>query len=141
MTNRKTLTKTVLAGLLAVGTLGSMAAAPATAQAGDFRFSWQTPHGTFVIGPNHPGGHFQPRQERPRYERPRHEGPRYVEPVRHQIHPRQARRILRHAGFRDIMFLRERPNAYVFEARGYRGYRMVAVNKWTGEIIWRGGHG
>ena len=62
-----------------------------------------------------------------------------VAPVREQIRPRRARRILRQAGFRDITFLRERPRVYVFEARGQRGYRRIAVNKFNGNIVWRWG--
>jgi hypothetical protein len=124
MTNRKTLIKTAIAGVLALGTLTGGAN---MAQANNFSFSWSTPQGTFTLGPN--GHHFQPR-----FHQPRH-----VAPIRHQIRPRQARRILRQAGFRDISFLRERPRVYVFEARGQRGYRRIAVNKFNGNIIWRWG--
>ncbi|MFN3227135.1 MAG: hypothetical protein ACE360_12910 [Hyphomicrobiales bacterium] len=80
------------------------------------------------------GHHFQPRYHQPRYHQPRHY-------QREQLRPRQARRILRQAGFRDISFLRERPRVYVFEARGQRGYRRIAVNKFNGNIIWRWGRG
>jgi len=125
MTNRKTLIKSAMAGMLALGTL----AGAGSAQAGDFFFSWQTPQGTIVLGPN--GTHFQPNHYRQRH----------VQPQRQQIRPRQARRTLRQAGFRDIRFLRERPNVYVFEARGFRGYRRIAVNKFNGNIIWRWGRG
>ena len=134
MTNRKTLTKSILAGALALGTLAGGAT---VTQAGDFVFSWQTPQGTFVLGPN--GSHFQPQQ--PRHYQPRFEHPRHVAPIHHAIEPRQARRILRQAGFRDISFLRERENVYVFEALGNRGYRRIAVNKFSGEILWRWGRG
>ena len=126
MTNRKALIKTAIAGALAFGTLAGTAG---VASATDFHFSWSTPQGTFYLGPN--GSHYQPRH----YQR------RHVAPIRHQLRPRQARRILRHAGFRDISFLRERRNVYVFEARGQRGYRRIAVNKFNGNIIWRWGRG
>ncbi len=131
MTNRKTLIQTALAGALAVGTLAGGATA---ANATGFSFSWSTPQGTFYLGPQ--GHHFQPR-----YYTPRHYTPHHVAPVREQIRPRRARRILRQAGFRDITFLRERPRVYVFEARGHRGYRRIAVNKFNGNIIWRWGRG
>lgn len=126
MTNRKTMIKTALAGALALGTLAGGAS---VAQANGFSFHWSTPQGTFTIGPHHPNGHF----------RPHHVRPHHVRPHRDQIRPRQARRILRQAGFRDISFLRERRNVYVFEARGFRGYRRIAVNKYSGNIIWRWG--
>lgn len=131
MTNRKTLIKSALAGMLALGTLAGAGAA----QAGDFFFSWQTPQGTIVLGPN------GPQVLQPNYHRPRHVRPRHVAPVRHQIDRRDARRTLRQAGFRDISFLRERPNVYVFEARGFRGYRRIAVNKFNGNILWHWGRG
>ena len=104
--------------------LGTLAGGATAAQANGFSFSWSTPQGTFFIGPNHPNGHFQSH---------------HVRPHREQIRPRRARRILRQAGFRDISFLRERRNVYVFEARGFRGYRRIAVNKYNGNIIWRWG--
>jgi hypothetical protein len=129
MTNRKTLIKTAIAGVLALGTLTGGAN---MAQANNFSFSWSTPQGTFTLGPN--GHHFQPRYQQPRYHQPRHF-------QREQLRPRQARRILRQAGFRDISFLRERNRVYVFEARGQRGYRRIAVNKFNGNIIWRWGRG
>lgn len=126
MTNRKALIKTAIAGALAFGTLAGTAN---VASATDFRFSWSTPQGTFHLGPN--GSHYQPR----------HYQPRHVAPAHRQLRPRQARRVLRQAGFRDISFLRERRNVYVFEARGQRGYRRIAVNKFNGNIIWRWGRG
>lgn len=129
MTNRKTLMKTAIAGVLAFGTLAGGAN---MAHANNFSFSWSTPQGTFTLGPN--GHHFQPRYHQPRYQPPRHV-------VREQIRPRQARRILRQAGFRNISFLRERNRVYVFEARGQRGFRRIAVNKFNGNIIWRWGRG
>lgn len=132
MLNRKTLTKTMLAGVLALGALGGAATA---ADASDFRFSISTGHGTFVVGPSHRNGRFF--HNAPRQQQIRH---RHVQPV-YQLRPRQARRVLRRAGFRDIQFVRERPRAYVFEARGWRGYRRVAVDKFTGQIRWRGGRG
>ncbi|MBV6656383.1 MAG: hypothetical protein KI785_01315 [Devosiaceae bacterium] len=141
MTNRKTLTKSALAAILALGTLAGGAG---VASAGDFRFSITTPQGSFVVGPNHPGGHFVPTHHR-RWQAPVHrphhwQGSRHVQPA-HHLRPRQARRVLRQAGFRDISFLRERRNVYVFEARGWRGYRRIAVNKFTGQIMWRWGRG
>lgn len=128
MTNRKTLMKTAIAGALAFGTLAGGAN---VANATDFHFSWSTPQGTFILSPS--GTHFHPHA--PRYHRPHQVAPRQ------QIRPRQARRTLRQAGFRDIRFLRERRNVYVFEARGNRGYRRIAVNKYDGRIIWRWGRG
>ena len=123
-------TKALLAGALV---LGALAGTPAVADAASFHFSWQTPQGTYILGPN--GTHFRPHWQAPRHlHRPHH-----VQPARYQIRPRQARRILRQAGFRDISYLRERRNVYVFEARGQRGYRRIAVNKFTGAIIWRWG--
>jgi hypothetical protein len=95
-------------------------------------FSWSTPQGTFTLGPN---GHALPAALPPAALPP----PRHYQ--REQLRPRQARRILRQAGFRDISFLRERPRVYVFEARGQRGYRRIAVNKFNGNIIWRWGRG
>jgi hypothetical protein len=129
MTNRKTLIKTAIAGMLAIGTLAGGAN---MAQANNFSFSWSTPQGTFTLGPN--GHHFQPR----------HHQPRHFSRATFSVNSfaaRQARRILRQAGFRDISFLRERPRVYVFEARGQRGYRRIAVNKFNGNIIWRWGRG
>lgn len=141
MTHRKTFLKSALAGALALGALaGSAGAASAT----DFRFSWSTPQGTFILGPN--GSHYAPAHVPPRHvQAPRHEGPRHASPrhvaPRYQLEPRAARRVLRQAGFRDISFLRERRDAYVFEALGQRGYRRVAVDKFSGQIIWHPGRG
>ncbi|MEM6711413.1 MAG: hypothetical protein AAF590_03945 [Pseudomonadota bacterium] len=118
--------KTVLAGLLVLGTVAGSAG---VANAGHFSFSWSTPQGVYTIGPS--GSHHQPNLH----------APRHVAPAHRQLRPRQARRILRQAGFRDISYLRERRNVYVFEARGQRGYRRIAVNKFDGNIIWRWGRG
>lgn len=129
MTKRKTLMKTAIAGALAFGTLAGGAN---VANANSFTFSWSTPQGVMTWGPN--GQHFQPHRPQVRHHRPQ---------VQHfqQLRPRQARRVLRQAGFRDIRFLRERNRVYVFEARGQRGYRRIAVNKFNGNIIWRWGRG
>lgn len=125
MTNRKTILRTSLAAFLALGTV---AGATAPAAANGFSFSWSTPHGTFTIGPN---GHFEHNRWRPHH----------AQPERQQIRRREARRTLRRAGFRDISFIRERNQVYVFEARGRHGYRRIAVNKFNGNIIWRWGRG
>lgn len=142
----KNLMKPVLAAAVAIGTL---AGAAGSASATDFTFSWSTPQGSFVIGPGNPNGHFIPRHAAPiqlaphhvapRHVAPRHAGPRHIAPVRHAIQPRQARQVLRQAGFRDISFLNERRDVYVFQALGNRGYRHVAVDKFSGDIIWRYG--
>ncbi|MFK7792715.1 MAG: hypothetical protein AB8B88_08600 [Devosiaceae bacterium] len=130
MTNHKSFKKAAIAGILALGTIAGGATA---ANATGFFFSWSTPQGTYTFGPQ--GQHFQPHHVAPRQlHRPQVQ-------ERHQIRRRDARRTLRQAGFRDIQFLRERNRVYVFEARGQRGYRRIAVNKFNGNIIWRWGRG
>lgn len=136
MTNRKTFMKTALAGALALGTIAGGAS---VATAGDFSFSWSTPQGVMTWGPN--GQHFQPHRAAPAHVAPRQLHRPHVQQQRQQLRPRQARRTLRQAGFRDIRFVRERNRVYVFEALGQRGYRRIAVNKFNGNILWRWGRG
>lgn len=142
MINRSTLIKSAIAGALALGTVAGTAS---MAQANGFTFSWATPQGTFVINPQNPNGHFVPHGvQRHQPHRPQTQGvgqQHQPSAAQQQLRPRQARRTLRQAGFRDIQFLRERRNVYVFEARGQRGYRRIAVNKFSGEILWRWGRG
>lgn len=134
MSYRKNLMKSAVVVALAMATLGGGAA---VANAGQVTFSWSTPHGTFVIGPGH-------HERVVRHRAPVRVSPRHVRPYhdlqRHYLGPRQARRILRHAGFRNIHLLRDRRHTYLFEAQGRRGQRIVAVNKYNGEIIWRPRH-
>ena len=113
------LKKLAIIGLVATGTaLGGATAANAGSI--QFGFGFHGPNGSFYVGPN---VHHAPRvHHRHRYHRD-------------TITIRQARRALRHQGFRGIRFVRENRRAYVFTARSHGRMFRVRVNKFNGYIM------
>ncbi|MCB1508859.1 MAG: hypothetical protein KDI98_08985 [Hyphomicrobiaceae bacterium] len=110
---------TLAAAVIGFATL----ATPASASGITFDFGFYGPNGAVHVTDRggHRGGRYGDRH-----------GPRYQA----ELPVRAVARQLRHQGFRHVQFRRERGQAYVFTARGFRGAPVrVVVNKYSGNVL------